>query len=118
MSPRRLDLRILCESKAPIEGILGSWSTLPLVVRHKGPKSKSLPNNVIVALRQPFRICEIDLVLSSSFIDPSSLLIESIIEVIQEPLQALECVRITAQNATGLPSILVRGHSWVGLPHI
>jgi hypothetical protein len=46
------------------------------------------------------RVCEIDLVLPSS-------LIGSIIEVIREPLLALECIRITVENATG-PPVLVR----------
>jgi hypothetical protein len=100
MSPRRLDLRILCEYGAPIESILGSWPTLPLVVRYEDPKSKSLPDNVIVALRRPHRICEIGIVLRRS-------VIRSIAEAIQEPFQALEIIRITVENATG-PPLLVR----------
>jgi hypothetical protein len=96
MSPRRLDLRILCKPGAPIEDILCSWPTLPLVVQYNDPKSKSLPKNIVAALRRPDRICQIDLVLSSS-------LIGSIAEVIQEPLQALECIRITFKGATGPP---------------
>jgi hypothetical protein len=100
ISPRRLDLRILCSSKGAIQKILGSWPTLPLVVRHKAPKPNFLPKNIVAALRQPDRICEIDLVLSSS-------LIGSIVEVIREPLQALECIRITFKDATG-PAMPIR----------
>jgi hypothetical protein len=100
VSPRRLGLQILCKSGAPITPILDSWPTLPLLIRYKGPKSKSLPKNIIFALRRPDRVCEIDLVLPSS-------LIGSIVEVIQEPFQALECIRITVKDSTQ-PSMLVR----------
>ena len=99
-SPRRLDLRILCNYGAPIGSILDSWPTLPLFVRHNNPRSTSLPNNVIVALRRPNRVCEIDLVLPSWSMGP-------IVEAIQEPFQTLECIRITVKNATG-PPMLVR----------
>ena len=100
MSPRRLGLRILCEDGAPIESILSFWPNLPLFVRLKGPKSKSLPNNITIALRHPDRVCEIDLVLPSSLMGP-------IVEVVQEPFQALECIRITVavENATGPPIV-------------
>jgi hypothetical protein len=98
VSPRRLGLQILCKSGAPIESILDSWSTLPLVVRYKGPKSKSLPKNIMVALRRPDRVCEVDLVLSSS-------LIGSIVPEIQEPFPALECIRITVKNAARPPEL-------------
>ena len=98
VSPRRLGLQILCKSGAPIESILDSWPTLPLVVRYKGPKSKSLPKNIIAALRRPDRVCELELVLSSS-------LIGSIVPVIQEPYPSLECIRITVKNAAKPPGL-------------
>jgi hypothetical protein len=97
MSPRHLDLRILCKSGAPIESVLDSWPTLPLFVRYDGPESKSLPNNIIAALRRPGRVYEIDLVLPG-------LLFGSLVEVIQEPFQTLECIRITFKGVTGPPS--------------
>ena len=98
MSPRRLDLRILCKSGAPIESVLDSWPTLPLFVRYDDPESKSLPNNIIAALRRPGRVYEIDLVLPSS-------LFGSLVEVIQEPFQTLERIRIISKGATGPPLI-------------
>ena len=68
-SPRRLCLQILCRNGAPIERVLGAWSTLPLLLRFKGnARSKSLPNNVMIALRHSDRVCEIDLSLTSSII--------------------------------------------------
>ena len=101
MSPRRLDLRITCENEAPIESILRSWPTLPLVVRiDASRKSNRLPRNVVVALRRPDRLCDINLDVTSSMAGP-------IVEAIQKPFRALESIRITVRNATG-PSILVR----------
>jgi hypothetical protein len=100
ISPRRLDLRILCESGSAIESVLGFWPTLPLIIQYKKEKSESLPKNIVVALRRTDRICEIDLVLSSS-------LIGSIVEVIREPFQALERIRVTFKDATG-PAMPIR----------
>ena len=100
ISPRRLDLRIFCNYGAPIENILDSWPNLPLVVRHNGQTPKSPPNNVIVSLRRPDRVREIDLNLPNS-------LMGSIVEVMQEPFESLESIRITVNNAAG-PPMLVR----------
>jgi hypothetical protein len=112
MSPRRLDLRILCNSRAPIGSILRSWPTLPLVVRFDvSRKSKRMPRNVMVALRRPDRICKIDLDVTSSMTGP-------IVEAIQKPCQALESIRIAVRDATG-PSILVRnGFLGGSAPHL
>ena len=97
LSPRRLGLQILCSSGAPVESILDSWPTLPLVVRYKGPESKSLPYNIMVALRRTDRVCAIDLVLTSSVIG------RLIVGAIQEPFHALERIRITVEDAAGSP---------------
>ncbi len=100
-SPRRLDLQILCEYGALVESILDAWPTLPFVVRYNSSKSRSLSKDIIVALRRPDRVCEIDFVLSSS-------LIGLIIPVIQEPFPGLERIRITVEDTWGSP-LLVRG---------
>lgn len=97
-SPRRLGLQILCNSRTPIEPILDSWPTLPIVVRYNGPKSKTMPDNIIAALRRRDRVCEIDLVLQST-------LMVSIVKLIQEPFQALECIRLTVKTALSLPML-------------
>ena len=112
MSPRRLDLRILCESRAAIGSILRSWPTLPLVVWFiASTRSKNLPRNVVVALHRPDRLCEI------SF-DVKNSMIGSIVEAIQKPCQALESIRITIIDATG-PSKLVRnGFLGGSAPHL
>ena len=113
MSPRRLDLRILCEYEAPIESILASWPTLPLVAMFNsaGWKSKHIPRNVMVALRRPDRLSEIDFHVTSS-------MVASIVEVTQKPCQALESIRITVESPTG-PPILVRNAFLGGsAPHL
>jgi hypothetical protein len=101
MSPRRLDLQILCKSGASIERILASWGTLPLTVRLKGgPKSKSLPKNIAIALRHPDRVREIDLGLTSTTVGS---IVDAIL--VKKPFQELECIRISIKDATG-PSLL------------
>ncbi len=99
ISQHRLDLRILCGYGAPIESILGSWPTFPLVIKFNTTrKSKPMPKNILVALRCPDRICEINLTLTSSMTGP-------IVELIQKPCPALEKVRITVKDAMGLSSM-------------
>ena len=112
LSPRRLGLQILCGSGAPIESILDSWPTLPLVVWYKGPESKSLPNNIIVALRRTDRVCAIDLILTSSITGGS------IAEAIQEPFHALERVRITVEDAAGSPPLVRNAFLGGSAPHL
>ena len=114
MSPRRLGLQILCKY-GPIESILDSWPTLPLVanfnVIESSWKSKQLPRNVMVALHHPDRLCIIDLHVTSSLLAP-------IVEVAQKPCHALESIRITVEAHTG-PSILFRNTFLGGsAPHL
>ena len=114
MSPRRLDLHILCEYGAPIENIIRGWPTLPLFVLHNRPESRSLPHNIVVALRDyADRVQEIDLDLPSS-------LIGSILEMIQEPFRALKCLRISVKNATGRPMLINNSEAFLGgsAPHL
>ena len=113
MSPRRLDLRIFCKkSGAPILSTLVSWPTLPLVVRYiASKKSKHMPRHVLVALRRPDRLCEIDLDVTSSMTKP-------MVETIQKPCKILECILINVQNTTGSP-LLVHGAFLGGsAPHL
>ena len=111
-SSRRLNLRILCKYGAPIGSILASWPTLPLVAKfNAGQKSKHIPRNVMVALRRPERLCEIDLHVTSS-------MLASIVKATQKPCQAMESIRITVEDPTG-PSILVHSAFLGGsAPHL
>ena len=103
VSPRRLDLQILCKSGSSIERILASWDILPLIVRFKGhPKTKSLPKNIATALCYPDRVREIDLGLTSTTVG-------SIVDAIKKPFQTLEYIRITIKDATGSPLLFREG---------
>ena len=110
MSPQRLGLRILCKSGKPIERVLRAWPTLPLVVGFKGsPKSKSLPENVVIALKHTDRVCEIDLGVTT----PIS---QSIADMMQVQFPALEHIRIASKDAA---EPLVIGEFLGGLaPHL
>jgi hypothetical protein len=101
ISPRRLRLQITCKSGAPIEPILDTWPTLPIVVRYKGSrKPKPLPSNIVAAFRHPDRVCDIDIGVTSS-------VLESMVGATQRPFPLLERVRIASNDSTGesvLPS--------------
>jgi F-box-like len=93
ISPRRLDLRILCKYGAPIESIMGAWPALPLVIEFDATrKSKPMPRNILVALRSSDRICDINFSVTGSMIG-------SIVELIQKPFPALEKIRLTVKDA-------------------
>ena len=113
MSPRRLDLRIFCKkSGAPISSTLVSWPTLPLVVTYRTRRgSKQMPKHVLVALRHPDRLCEIDL-------DVMSSATRLMVETIQKPCKILERIRINVQDTTRTP-LLVHGAFLGGFaPHM
>ncbi len=115
ISPCRLDLRILCEYGTPFGGILQSWPTLPLFVRFDARRHlKHMPGNIVVALRHPDRLCEIDLGVTSSMTGP-------IVDMIQKRCQALEGIRIKVEeleDATN-PSILIQNAFLGGsAPHL
>jgi len=93
MSPRRLDLKILCQSSKPIEHVLRIWPTLPVVVKfEERSKFKSLPKSVVIALRQTDRVCKINL----SVPTPISQLIADIMRV---SFPTLESIRLASENA-------------------
>jgi hypothetical protein len=93
-SPRRLNLRILCDNKTPIE-ILHVWPTLPLAVSFKATRESTLiPRHITTALRHLDRICQVELYVTSSM----TILLA---EMIQKPCHALESISITVEDATG-----------------
>ncbi|KAI0272107.1 hypothetical protein BGY98DRAFT_1002546 [Russula aff. rugulosa BPL654] len=107
ISPRRLDLRILCKYGAPIESILGSWPTFPLVIKFDATrKLKPMPRNILVALRCSHRICDINLSVTSSMTG-------SIVELIQKPCPALEKIRLIVKDAMG-PSTIPVHNAFLG----
>jgi hypothetical protein len=58
-SPRRLNLRLLCTPKTPARDTLDVWPALPLIVR--GDVTLSGTDNVIAALGQSNRVCQVSL---------------------------------------------------------
>jgi hypothetical protein len=59
-SPRRLNLRLFCTFKTPAKDTLDVWPSLPLIVEaHIGPSSST--DNIIAALGQSNRVCEVSL---------------------------------------------------------
>jgi hypothetical protein len=93
-SPRRLDLRIFCDDRTPID-ILHIWPTLPLAVSFKATRESTLmPKNITAALRHLDRIWQVELHVTSS-------MTTSLAEMIQKPCRALESISITVEDATG-----------------
>ena len=112
ISPRRLGLRILCEYGEHVGIILDTWPTLPLVAKfYATQKSKHIPGNVMVALRHPDRLCEIDLHVTGS-------MLPSIVEVTQKPCRALESIRITVEAHSGPSTLIPSGFLCGSAPHL
>jgi hypothetical protein len=101
VSPRRLDLRILCERRRSIKNILGFWPTLPIAVRYDAhSESKRMSGTIMAALNHPDRLCDINLNVTSSMTGPVVRMVP------KSPCQALERIQIRVKDATG-PSILI-----------
>jgi hypothetical protein len=58
-SPRRLNLQLYCTSETPVKDTLDVWPALPLIVR--GNMNSSGTDNIIAALGQSNRVCQVDL---------------------------------------------------------
>jgi hypothetical protein len=83
-----------------MKSILELWPTLPIAIRYNGiakPKAKAL-DNITLALRDPDRVCEIDIGVTSPML---GLLLDSI----QQPFPALERIRIMSNSTTRSPPI-------------
>jgi hypothetical protein len=110
-SPRRLDLRILCDNRTPIE-ILHVWPTLPLAVSFKTTRESTLmPKHITAALRHLDRICQVELYVTSS-------MTRSLAEMIQKPCQALESISITVEDATGASIPVCNAFLGGSAPHL
>jgi len=79
-SPRRLDLRLLCTARTPIREMLDVWPPLPIVVRGDG-HGKWGVKNILAALEQNDRICQLHLV--------PFLQMEKVIAAMQKPFPEL-----------------------------
>jgi hypothetical protein len=59
-SPRRLNLRLFCTPETPARDILDIWPALPLIIADNMALSSST-DNLVAALGQSNRVCEVDL---------------------------------------------------------
>ena len=80
-SPRRLNLRLLCTARTPIREMLDVWPPLPIVVRGDG-HGKWGVKNILAALEQNDRICQLHLV--------PFLQMEKVIAAMQKPFPELK----------------------------
>ena len=83
-SPRRLDLKLYCTAKTPAEDTLDVWPALPLIIDGVIP---SPPSDIIAALEQSDRVCQIDL----SFL---SWELDEVLASMQVPFPELTCLRL------------------------
>jgi hypothetical protein len=58
-SPRRLNLQLYCTPKTPVRDTLDVWPALPLLVRSNNMALSSSTDNIIAALGQNNRVCEV-----------------------------------------------------------
>ena len=56
-SPLRLNLQLFCTPQTPAKDILGVWPALPLII--EGSMALSITDNVIAALGQSNRVCQV-----------------------------------------------------------
>ena len=61
VSPRRLNLHLLCTLKTPVKDTLDVWPALPLIVTGTMALTSGM-DNIIAALGQSIRVCQVSLV--------------------------------------------------------
>jgi hypothetical protein len=88
-SPRRLDLRLFCDSRTPVRKSLDYWPTFPIIIRSTLTSTvftlydHENGENIVAALEQRDRVCKVELKNLTSY------LLNSFTEVMQEPFPAL-----------------------------
>jgi|SRR6266850_4116066 len=97
VSPRRLNMRLLCTNRRPVRANLDIWPALPIIIRYDG--DPMLPakgaDNIIAALEHRHRVCEIVLW------GVSSSLSERFAAMTQEPFPALASLHLGSNNEWG-----------------
>ena len=92
-STRRLNLRLCCTAKTPAKDTLDVWPALPLIVRGY-MTSSSGTDNVITALGQSNRVCEVD------FSDSAGREMENVLAAMQVPFPKLTDLRLFSYSKT------------------
>ena len=91
-SPRRLNLQLYCTPKTPTKNTLDVWPALPLIVRGV-MTSSSGTDNIIAALTQSNRVCQVDL-------DLAGRELEKVLAVMQVPFPELTDLRLNLNGVT------------------
>jgi hypothetical protein len=94
-SPRRLNLQLYCTPKTPANDILDVWPALPLIV--DGYMNSSGTDNIIAALGQSNRVCQVSLELAG-------LQLEQVLAAMQVPFPELTELWLDSKGGT-LPVI-------------
>jgi hypothetical protein len=85
-SPHRLNLQLFCTGNKPVKKMLGIWPPLPIVIL--GEKTTTDENNIVAALEQNDRVCQIRL----KYLQNSHW--EKVFTVMREPFSALTSMEL------------------------
>ena len=90
-SPRHLNLRLVCTPETPPKDTLDIWPTIPLIVRSRGTFVLSSMDNVIVALGQSNRVCQV------LFLDLTGQQLEEVLAAMQVPFPELTELQLRSE---------------------
>jgi hypothetical protein len=91
-SPRRLNLRLLCTHKTLTRDKLDLWPALPLIVSGAMTSESQDLDNIIVALEQSNRVCQVILLGLASW------QLEKVLATMQVPFPELEDLRLFSND--------------------
>jgi hypothetical protein len=93
-SPRRLNLRLHCGARTPVRETLYIWPVLPIVISVNGCRMWDT-DHIIAALEHNDRICQLEL------FEFSSLQLQKVLAVTQQPFPALTHLQLWLRDETG-----------------
>ena len=96
-SPRRLNLRLYCTRNTPAKDKLDIWPALPLIV-HADRVPTSDTNNIIAALRQSNRVCEVNVFLPDREL-------EDVLAAMQAPFPELTDLEVGSHSC--VPPVII-----------
>ena len=91
-SPRRLDLRLFCRGRTPVREMLYVWPVLPIAIFVSYETWDA--DNIIAALEQNDRICQMD------FVEFTSSQFEKVLAATQQPFPALTHLSLWLREET------------------
>jgi hypothetical protein len=93
-SPRRLNLRLFCTHKTPIRHKLDLWPALPLVIYGDMTSELQDLDNIIAALEQSNRVCQVTLW------DLAAWQLEKVLATMQVPFPELTALQLFSNDET------------------